>query len=120
MILVEIGSGRRGERKITNEIRSSKCECMIVRKDNWESLVVQSYLQGKHYFPALLRVHSVVTFHQNVSPQAQTTEIHGELASIRHGVEIRGVDGVQTFVDLEECPATRGLEQWDAKHGEMR
>lgn len=62
----------------------------------------------------------MVTFHQNVSPQTKTPEIHGELASIRHGVEIRGVDGIQTFVDLEECPAARGLEERNAEDGEMR
>lgn len=82
--------------------------------------VVWSYLQGKHYFPALLRVHSMVTFHQNVSSQTKTPEIHGELASVRHGVEIRGVYGIQTFVHLEECPTTRWLEEWDAQDGEMR
>lgn len=81
---------------------------------------VSPYLQGEHHFPALLRVYPMVTFHQNVSPQTKPAEVHGELASVRHGIEIGGVDRSEPFVDLEERSTTGGLEQRNTEDGEMR
>lgn len=79
-----------------------------------------SYLQREHHFSALLRVHPVVTLHQDVTPKTKTAEVYGELASVRHGIEIRGVNGSQAFVDLEERSTTCRLEQRNTQNREMR
>lgn len=78
------------------------------------------YLQRKHDLAALARVDPVIALDEYVAPQPQSAEIHGELAGIGHGVEVRGEDRRQALVDLEEGPAAGRLEQRHPQDGQVR